>query len=292
MKTYSDLEGDGGSNVIGQVVSLQNQIKQNLSQIKHIIAIGSGKGGVGKSTLTMQLAAALNHLGQKVSLLDADVNGPSLARLSGLQDKPMLPGENGLTVPLTQDGIGVISFGSMVPESEAVNFPSVSQGESHTWRATKEFSTLAQFLAYTDWGKRDFLLIDLPPGAERVFQFAEFLGEQTKFILITIPSQISQGVVRRSIDALNKTNSNALGLIKNMSGYFCKDCGQIKELFPNSENKDLGIPLIGEIPFDPTLANNCDQGITIQSYIDSPVAKAVINVAQELIIKLENKNLN
>lgn len=287
MKTYSDLAGDGGSNVIGQVLAQRAQIKKNLSRIKQLIAIGSGKGGVGKSTLTMQLAAALQLQGKKVSLLDADINGPSLAKLSGLENTLLVPGKNGLLVPKTKSGIGVLSFGSVVPETESIDFDTVSPADSHIWRATKEFATLAQFLGGTDWGKLDFLLIDLPPGSERVFQFAEFFGSETQFILVTIPSEISQGVVSRSIASLKKTESPLLGLIENMSGYYCSTCNEIKPLFPHLDRLLFDIPLLGRIPFDPRLASYCDRGITIAEFPESAVAKAVFETVKNISMQLE-----
>lgn len=288
MKTYSDLEGDGGSNVAEQIQALKAGIENNLSGIKHMLAIASGKGGVGKSTMSMQIASALNQRGLRVSVLDADINGPSMARLAGLKDAPLVPGKKGLALPRTQSGIGVLSFGSMVPESEAVDFPSVSGGDSHVWRATKEFSTLAEFLRFTEWGELDFLLIDLPPGAERCFQFAEFFGKRTTFIMVTIPSKVAHGVVSRSIAAVNKAGSHMLGYIENMKGYYCADCGEIKILFPDQSTK-LNIPLLGSVPFDPELAENCDRGITIESKPDTPAAKAVNQIVDKIQIRLEEK---
>lgn len=259
MKSYSDLKGDGGSNVMGQVLAARAQIKENLSQIRYRIAIASGKGGVGKSTLTWQLALRLKKEGYSVSCLDADLNGPSLAKLAGLEKGMLIPGEKGLVVPKTRSGIGVVSLGSVIPESEAIEFESVATGESHVWRATKEFTTLAQFLATTDWGVLDFLLIDLPPGAERVFQFAEFLGKETSFILVTIPSEVSYGVVQRSLAALKKANANILGWIENMSGYYCEGCREVRPLFLNGGEGKFDIPCLGKIPFDPSLARGIEE---------------------------------
>ena len=281
-KTYSDLSGDGGSQIFEQVVAIKTNIKANLSGIKNIVAIGSAKGGVGKSTMTMQLGAALCARNKKTTLLDADINGPSLARLSGLQNTALLPGANGLIVPKTASGLGVLSFGSLVPESQAVDFASVATGDSHTWRATKEFSTLADFLGHTEWGELDFLLVDLPPGAERGFQFAEFLGLDTLHVLVTIPSEISQGVVSRGIDALTKAEAKILGYVENMSGYYCKDCKEVKPLFAHAK-VNLPIPCLGQIPFDPALAEACDAGRTITEFPDSPAALAIEAVANKII---------
>ena len=286
IKTYSDLAGDGGSDIMGQVIAHKAKIEANLSGIKQVIAVGSGKGGVGKSTISMYLASAFNRLGKSVSLLDADVNGPALARFAGLTDAPLIPGQNGLIVPKTKSGIGVISFGSLVPESEAVEFKSVASGDSHVWRATKEFSTLADFLADTDWGKLDYLLIDLPPGAERCFQFAEFFGHKTSFILITIPSEVSQGVVTRSIAAIKKTPSPIIGYIENMSGYYCIDSQEVKPLFP-SGNAKLDIPLLGSVPFDPSVAEHCDRGTVINYANDSPTNISLQSIATKITNTLE-----
>ena len=291
IKSYSDLEGDGGSNVAEQVQDQKAGIEKKLSGIKHMLAIASGKGGVGKSTMAMQIASALNQRGLRVSVLDADINGPSMARLAGLKDAPLVPGKKGLVLPRTKSGIGILSFGSMVPESEAVDFPSVSGGESHVWRATKEFSTLAEFLRFTEWGELDFLLIDLPPGAERCFQFAEFFGKRATFVMVTIPSKVAHGVVSRSIAAIKKAGSPMLGYIENMKGYYCADCGEIKTLFPE-QNAKLNIPLLGSVPFDPELAENCDRGISIpqsRDQPDSPAAKAVNQIVDQIQIRLEEK---
>ncbi len=286
IKSYSDLRGDGGSDIMGQVVSHKAKIEKNLAGIKHIIAVGSGKGGVGKSTITMYLASTLNGLGNSVSLLDADINGPALARLAGLTEAPLIPGENGLVVPKTRSGIGVISFGTLVPETEAVDFKSVASGDSHVWRATKEFATLSDFLADTDWGKLDFLIIDLPPGAERCFQFAEFFGDKTNFIIITIPSEVSQGVVTRSVVAISKTASPIIGYIENMSGYYCADSDEIKPLFP-SGNPKWDVPLLGTVPFDPAVAEHCDRGTITECTGDSPTNISLQNIAKKIINTLE-----
>lgn len=280
--------GDGGSNVVKQVLEQKLKIDRNLSSIDSLLAVGSGKGGVGKSTVTMHLAFALNRLGLKVAVLDADFNGPSLARLSGVQSWVMVPSGNGFSIPKTKEGIGVVSFGTFVPEPEAVNFESVSKGESHVWRATKEFAVLGEILAGADWGELDFLLIDLPPGAERTFQFAEFLGPRVKFVLVTIPSDASFGVVQRSVSALENTRNEILGYIENMSGYFCPGCEKEMPLFPSSKKKDLKVPCLGKIPFDPRLAEACDRGLPLAELAQSPS----FHPLREIALLLSQSRLN
>ena len=126
-------------------------------------------------------------------------------------------------------------MGSLIPESEALEFESAAHGESHTWRATREFALLGEILGSFEWGALDLLMFDLPPGAERTVQYADFLGPRTSFLLVTIPSEVSRGVVARSVAALSKGPNRVLGYVENMSGYYCRDCNAIKPLFDSPE---------------------------------------------------------
>jgi len=285
VKTYHDIVGDGGSNVVAQVEAQQGRIAANLARVRRLVAVGSGKGGVGKSTLTMQLAAAFRADGDAVAILDADLNGPSQARLGGLRDVPPIPGERGLALPRTASGIGVLSMGSFVPESRHLEFESVAPGDSHTWRATKEFSVLGELLAGVDWGELDFLLVDLPPGAERTCQFAEFFGARASFVLVTVPSDLARGVVARSIAALEEARARVLGYVENMQGYSCPDCGRIQPLFPETGAVPLGVPRLGGVPFDPELAAACDAGTAGRE--DRPALRAIRAIAATLRETLE-----
>jgi len=288
MKGYHDIVGDGGSDIVGQVTELRAGIARNLAGIRHTVAVGSGKGGVGKSTLTFQLAAALRASGQGVAVLDADLNGPTQARMAGLAGATLVPGERGLVVPTNRAGVGVVSLGSVVPESEAIDFDSVASGDSHVWRATKEFSVLADLLGKVDWGRRDFLLVDLPPGAERTLQYAEFLGEATSFVLVTVPSALARGVVARSVTALRKTPNRVLGYVENMKGYYCEGCDDVRALFPDSGEVDLGVPRLGSVPFDPELALACDRGEAAPETADRPSIRALAEIAARIADELES----
>ncbi len=282
MKGYYDIVGDGGSDVLGQVEAQQESLAGSLSEVRNLLAVGSGKGGVGKSTMTMQLACALRESGYAVSILDADLNGPCQARLGGLRDQILVPDERGARVPTTRTGIGVVSMGTLIPGPVALDFESVATGSSHTWRATKEFTILRELLAGMDWGKLDYLLVDLPPGVERIVQYAEVLGPAALFVLVTIPSDLARGVVARSIDALGKTPNHVLGYIENMDGYFCGECERVKPLFPVQSSIALGLQRLGSIPFDPELAALCDRG---GSLADTPTLASwppVQQTAQEI----------
>jgi ATP-binding protein involved in chromosome partitioning len=288
MKSYHDITGDGGSNILEQVVEQKDRIARALAKVKHRVAVGSGKGGVGKSTVTRALAAALAARGSKVAIVDADFNGPTQARMTGLRGAVPIPGAEGIALPKTRDGVGVFSVGAYLPESEALDFASVAQGESHTWRATREFAALGEVLASVVWGKLDVLLFDLPPGAERTLQFAEYLGPETSFLLVTIPSEVSRGVVARSVAALNNTENNLLGYVENMSGYYCSDCAAIKPLFPEAKDGiTFDIPCLGRVPFDPALAFACDRGVAFLDLPETAATRALSAVAGRLVESLE-----
>ena len=288
MKGYHDIAGDGGSRILEQVAEQRTRITDGLAGVRHLVAIGSGKGGVGKSTLTLQLAGALRARGLRVAILDADFNGPSQARMAGVQEALFVPGGHKVALPRTRDGIGVFSMGSVIPESESLEFESAAHGESHTWRATREFALLGEILGAFEWGELDLLLFDLPPGAERTVQYADFLESRTSFLLVTIPSAVARGVVARSVAALSKDPHRLMGYVENMSGYYCRDCDAIKPLFAAPEASGLEIPCLGTIPFDPELARHCDRGIPFAALRESPVGRSLEQVAQELWDRLES----
>ena len=237
VKSYHDIAGDGGSGVLEQVAEQRARITDGLAGVRHLVAVGSGKGGVGKSTLTLHLAGALRARGLRIAILDADFNGPSQARMAGVQGALFVPGSQKVALPRTSNGIGVFSMGSLVPESEALEFESTAHGESHTWRATREFALLGEILGAFEWGALDLLMFDLPPGAERTVQYADFLGPRTSFLLVTIPSEVARGVVARSVAALSKGPNRILGYVENMSGYYCRDCNAIKPLFVSADQR-------------------------------------------------------
>ena len=307
MKGYHDIVGDGGSGILEQVAEQRTRITDGLAGVRHLVAVGSGKGGVGKSTLTLHLAGALRARGLRIAILDADFNGPSQARMAGVQGALFVPppspegfgvagGSHKVALPRSRNGIAVFSMGSLIPESEALEFESAAQGESHTWRATREFALLGEILGSFDWGALDLLMFDLPPGAERTVQYADFLGAfggaqarpRTSFVLVTIPSEVARGVVARSVAALSRGGNRLLGYVENMSGYYCRDCNAIKPLFVSPESATLGIPCLGTVPFDPELARHCDQGMPLADLSETPVGAALDQVAQRLQDSLDS----
>ncbi len=285
MKTYQEIAGDGGSNILNQVKEQQMRLQARLAQITHKIAIMSGKGGVGKSVVTVNLASSLALQGHNVGVLDADINGPSVAKMFGVLGQTLKVGKNGVVPVLGPLGIKIISMDLLLSRDEApVVWDAPAQQDPFVWRGTIEVSALREFLTDTDWGKLDFLLIDLPPGPERLPNLPGLLPE-LHTIVVTIPSEVAQLTVKRSIALAQQLKAKLLGLIENMAGYLCQKCGALGEFSGGAENtaKALGVPLLGKIPFDPRIARCSDQGVPfVIEHQDTETASVFKQMAQKI----------
>lgn len=266
MKTYADIVGDGGSNVLAQVQQQAARLQQRLRDVQHIVAVVSGKGGVGKSTVTVNLATACAMQGQRVGILDADLNGPSIAKMFGVRD---------YTPALTIDGvmpavgllqIRVMSMDLFLPDDATpVTWKAPTQQDAYVWRGTMEMTTLRELLTDTLWGKLDCLFLDLPPGTDRLPNVAGLLPFMAGAVMVTIPSQVSQLIVQKSLTlAAEVLPGRIIGLVDNMQGYVCPHCHILGELFPESSSTAIAaalqIPYLDGIPFDPQLALAADRG--------------------------------
>jgi len=254
VKRYKDIAGDGGSNIAGQVEAQQGRLKRRLESVRAIVAIVSGKGGVGKSTLTASLACAFALDGLKVGVLDADLNGPTQAKVLGVRGRRLTVADGVVEPPATNLGVKVMSMDLLLPtDSAPLIWDAPVQDEAHTWRGAMEANALREFLADTNWGVLDLLLLDLPPGTDRLSTIASLVPVLSGIVVVTIPSDVSHLVVRRSITAAANTRAPVLGLVENMSGLFVgPDAARLAA--------DAGIPFLGSVPFDRALAVAGDQG--------------------------------
>jgi ATP-binding protein involved in chromosome partitioning len=266
MKTYADIVGDGGSNVLAQVQQQIARLQERLHSVRHIVAVVSGKGGVGKSTVTVNLATAYAMLGHRVGVLDADMNGPSIAKMLGVRDyKPRLS-PDGVVPAEGPLQIRVMSMDLFLPDDATpVTWKAPTQHDAFVWRGTMEMTTLRELLTDTVWGALDCLFLDLPPGADRLPNVAGLLPFMAGALMITIPSQVSQLIVQKSLTlAKEALPGGIIGLVDNMQGYVCPHCHTLGELFPESSSMTtaaaLQIPYLMGIPFDPQLAAAADGG--------------------------------
>jgi ATP-binding protein involved in chromosome partitioning len=282
MKRYRDIAGDGGSDVAGQVGAQLERLRRRLDPIRFVVAVVSGKGGVGKSTLTAGLACAFTLDGWRVAVLDADLNGPSMAKILGARGGRLVVNAGDVEPPAGALGIRVMSMDLLLPSDAApLVWDAPTQAEAHTWRGTMEANALREFLADTAWGALDLLILDLPPGTDRLATVVGLVPGLAGTILVTIPSDVSQLIVRKSITVARETGSPVLGLVENMAG-----------LFPGPAAETLaregGIPFLGAVPFDRELAVAADRGEPyVETRGDRDAARALREVAARVRDVLE-----
>jgi ATP-binding protein involved in chromosome partitioning len=265
MKGYRDIAGDGGSDIVGQIAEHVSRLRARMATVRRTVAVVSGKGGVGKSALTANLAAALAADGFAVGVLDADLNGPSLGTMLGVRGQRLRVTEAGVAPAVSDTGVRVLSIDLLLPSDETpVVWEAPTQTDAHTWRGTMEANALREFLTDTDWGALDMLSLDLPPGADRLPTVAGLLPDLGGALVVTIPSAVSHLVVRKSIALAREARVALLGLVENMAGYVCLGCGSLGALFdgPGGEHTaaQAGLPFLGRIPFDPRVAAAADRG--------------------------------
>ena len=265
-------------------ITMTSQVRTSVSQpmpgavastIKNIIPIASGKGGVGKSTVSANLALALARTGARVGIMDADVYGPSIPTILGVQRQPQVDDQNRIT-PVEQDRLQVISMGFFMKPDEAM-----------IWRGPMLHKTVQQFLGGVFWGELDYLLCDLPPGTGDVQLSLCQLIPITGAAIVSTPQDVALNVAQKAIAMFKKLNVPVLGIIENMSHYVCPHCGTRDEIFGSGGARQtaeqLKIPFLGEIPLSTPIRIASDAGKPIVlTDPDSPAAKAFISVAEHL----------
>ena len=287
MKSYKELPNDAGSDIIGQVTAQADRIQKRLASVKHTVAIMSGKGGVGKSSLTANLATALTLRGQTVGVVDADINGPTLAKMMGVRNATLEYTPTGVKPARTALGTKLISMDLLLAEDDApVLWNAHTQKDAFTWRSTMEVGALREFIADTEWGNLDYLLLDLPPGTDRLPNIVELIPNLGGVVVVTIPAEVSQLIVKKSITmASSILKVPIIGIVENMAFYVCQHCGEEEPLFSTEETPDEAFQqtVIGSIPFDPKLTLCNDNGTPyIDKYPDAPASQALVQVAEKI----------
>jgi ATP-binding protein involved in chromosome partitioning len=278
------------SNVLGQVLAQRERVAARLAHVKHVVAVMSGKGGVGKSALTANLAAAFGMHGRSVGVLDADIHGASAAAMLGARGQQVVLGAAGARPCIGVADVRVMSMDLFLDdESTPVNWrhPGGLAADTFVWRSSLEANVLRELLADTDWGALDFLLIDMPPGADRFETLARFVPDLSGTLVVTIPSQASHLVVRRAIAAVRQANMPILGLVENMAG-LVDESGQVAhELFPDGNGAafaaKVNVPYLGTVPFDPRLARTTDGGRPfVLEHTHTPAGQAILALMQKM----------
>ncbi len=260
----------------------RQKLENRLSAIKHKILVLSGKGGVGKSTVAVNLAVSLARAGNKVGLMDVDVHGPSIPTLLGMTGyRPVGDGNDLLQVQMTKN-LGVMSIGLLVEDKSAAVI----------WRGPLKFGMIRQFLRDVAWGELDYLVMDAPPGTgDEPRAVAELVGPGAVAVVVTTPQDLAIADVRRSISFCRELSLPVIGIIENMSGYSCPKCGEIINIFKAGGGEKLAnemqVPFLGAIPIEPEIAASGDAGKPfVEAEGDSAVRTAFSNVASVIADRL------
>lgn len=265
---------------------LQKQkIDEHLGKIKHKIAIISGKGGVGKSTVTANLAMAFAMDGNKIGVLDADIHGPCIPKMLGLKGQKLKGDKKGEFSPVTGSlGIKVASMDFLLENDET---PVI-------WRGPLKMRLIQQFISDIAWGELDYLFVDLPPGTgDEPLSVMQLIPDMDGVVIVTMPSEVSEAVVKKSVTFAKQVGVPVIGIVENMSGFVCPECGKKIDIFKSGGGKritqKLDVPYLGTIPIDPKVCNDSDNGIPfIAEKSDSPTAEAfngIINKIKQTLKK-------
>jgi ATP-binding protein involved in chromosome partitioning len=262
-------------------------IRDAMAGINYKIVILSGKGGVGKTSVTVNLAAAIHKRGMEVGIFDADVHGPSVPKMVGINTemRDVLRGSHGIDPVETEHGLKVMSVALIWPTDMTPIM----------WRGQYKARVLRQFLSAVKWYEMDFLFVDLPPGTgDEPTTIMKSIPDLDGMIVVTTPQEISTQVCSRAINAAKELNAPILGLIENMNHYVCPDCGRVEHFFGKDRGmrlaKTFGIPFLGGIPLDGQYSDAADTGVPIvYKYPDSLTARAMSTIADRLIERLPER---
>jgi len=256
----------------------RQKLLSRLCKINQKIIVLSGKGGVGKSTVSVNLAFGLLKAGKRVGLLDVDIHGPSIPTMLGLKNHRPKANQEGI-VPLEVKGLKVMSVGLFLS----------NQDEAIIWRGPLKMGVIKQFLMDVNWGDLDYLIIDSPPGTgDEPLSVCQLIGDITGALIVTTPQRVAAVDVRKSITFCQQLNVPILGVIENMSGFVCPKCGELTMIMGNGGGRlicqDMGVRFLGSLPIDPSIVEACDNGkVFLDEYVFNPNVKLMEEIVQKIL---------
>ncbi len=261
----------------------QDELEVRMLLIRHKLLVLSGKGGVGKSTVAVNLATALADAGRRVGLLDVDLHGPSVPGLLGLDYAPHPGHAGGIAPAKVSENLWAMSLQFFLPEDDAAVI----------WRGPRKYSAIREMLAGVDWGHLDCLVVDAPPGTgDEALALVELLGAGTGAVVVSTPQKIAVNDVRKALAFCKTLELPVLGVIENMSGFVCPHCGETTDIFLSGGAEamaaDAGVPFLGRIPMDPAVVEAGERGVPhVQAFAGSPTAAAFAAAIEPLLILTE-----
>ena len=285
VRGYADVSGPTESKMVEQIGSQVARLKARLADVGAVVVVASGKGGVGKSAVTANLAVALVARGARVGAVDADLNGPSLGRMLGLLGSRLEDRPDGVVPARGPSGVLGISTELLIEEGAPLKWKGPAS-DKFVWQGVTEAVTLREFMSDVVWGELDYLLIDIPPGTDKIGRFLDLVSEPDQVLLVTIPSEVASSVVSRSATQLKEAGVACMGVVGNMSGYAQPGGGDLLPLFTGPDVSDVaesaGLELWAEIPFAPAFGTLTDQGAPPGSDGDSAAARAFAALAERV----------
>ncbi len=286
IRTYHEVDSGAGRELLDQVLAQRRRVDERLDSVASVVAVASGKGGVGKSALTANLAAALAARGRRVGALDADLNGPSLARMTGVTGSQLADGAEGVGPATGAGGVLVMSMELLQEDEDTPLRWKSSAGHVAIRQSAAEAGALREFLSDVAWGELDVLLIDAPPGTDKLHRLLELLPNIDQVLLVTTPSEMACRVVARSARLLAEAEVPT-ALVANMTEHVCPNCGHTTVLWESDGVDKLatqtGLPVWSRVPFDPRLASTTDAGTPwVLDEIEAPTAAALVALADRV----------
>lgn len=289
IRTYHQT-GSAGASVPEQVAAQRERLARRLADVRAVVGVASGKGGVGKSAVTANLAAALASGGLRVGALDADLNGPSLARMLGVVGARLVAGEGGVEPPIGAAGVRVVSMELFQDGADSPLRWRGPDADAWMWRNVLETGTLRELLSDVAWGPLDVLLVDVAPGTDRIARLLDLVPDPAALLLVTTPSAMARRVVARSVRLAREAHLARVGLVENMSEWVCPDCGGRTGLFERAGPELAGegsVDRWGTIPFDPRLARSTDDGVPfVLADPEAPASRALRALAERVLAEV------
>jgi len=255
-----------------------SKVTKNLEKIKHKLLVLSGKGGVGKSTVSTNLAVALSEKGYKVGILDIDIHGPSIPKMLSLEDKKPEGSNLGISPILYSDNLKVMSMAFLIKDKDS---PVI-------WRGPMKMAAIKQLIGDVDWGNLDYLIVDIPPGTgDEPLSIIQLISDCDGALVVTTPQDVALVSVRKSVSFVKKMNIPVIGIIENMSGFKCPHCNKTINIFKTGgglkTSNDFNVPLLGTIPLDENIVLSGDDGKPIvKTNIDSDSSKSFLKIVENI----------
>lgn len=286
-RTYSELDGSDRSGLPEQISAQSDRVARRLTDVARVVAVLSGKGGVGKSLISSALATALGADGRAVGLLDGDLHSPAAARMCGVRGARLTVRDDAVRPVRGPTGVSVMSMQLLLDGRSPLKRRGPAAA-SFAWEGPEDYRALREFLSDVEWGKLDWLIVDLPPGTRRMVDLFELVPGLDGVVAVTLPAEVAGASAERALRLAAERGIPVLGVVENMCGYHCRECGGVRPLFAGRSGQDLasafGAPLLGSVPFDPEAARHADAGdpeSLVRSTACGPAVREIVRNLEE-----------